>query len=87
MISIFYTEDKSILEDDFIKRNGKVEAASTLGLQKKGWYIKFDLPEEPKAEVIEKLEKVKGEEKELVVKKFKELEENIEAGVGLLGSL
>jgi hypothetical protein len=86
---IFYSEDfRKIAEDEMVKGRGfTMESAKTLGIDKPGYYflIKADKDFFDKCEVLKNLEEVKGEEKKKLLDKFKEIEESVTSGVGLLG--
>ena len=86
---IFYSEDfRKIAEDEMIKGRGfTMESAKTLGVDKAGYYFLIKAEKEffDKCEVLKNLEEIKGEDKEKLLKKFKEIEENVTSGVGLLG--
>jgi hypothetical protein len=87
---IFYTEDKSLLENQTLKDYGfKYENAIALGKSdKKGWYIiikaekKWFEQEEVKL-ALKMTEEIKGKEREEILKKLQEIEENVAGGVAL----
>ncbi|MCD6547626.1 MAG: hypothetical protein J7K22_03680 [Nanoarchaeota archaeon] len=88
---VFYTEKKDVLDNEALKMLGyKYESASTLGVDKSGYYIviKADEKEFEKQEVKEALkdvEEVKDEEKQKILEKFKELEDSAAGGLALFG--
>ncbi|MCW1296554.1 MAG: hypothetical protein OH319_02640 [Candidatus Parvarchaeota archaeon] len=86
---IFYSEDfRRIAEDEMIKGRGfTMESAKTLGVDKPGYYFLIKAEKEffDKCEILKNLEEVKGDEKEKLLQKFKEVEESVTSGVGLLG--
>ncbi len=81
---VFYFEDKKILDREELKRIGfKYEPASSFGEDKKGWYIVIKADEDwfkSNEKALKGLEEVK--EKEKILKKFRELEENVASGIG-----
>ena len=86
---VFYTEKKNIFDNEALKMIGfKYENASTLGEDKSGYFmiIKADKKEFEKESVKEALkdaEEVIGEEKDKILNKFKELEENAASGFAM----
>jgi hypothetical protein len=86
---IFYSEDfRKIAEDEMIKGRGfTMESAKTLGVEKPGYYflIKAEKDFFDKCEILKNLEEVKGDDKKKLLDKFKEIEESVTSGVGLLG--
>lgn len=86
---VFYTEKKSVLENEHLKMLGfEYEGASTLGIEKTGFFliIKAESTEfetEKAKEALKDVEEIKGEEKEKVLAKFKELEESKAGGFAL----
>ena len=86
---VFYTEKKNVLENDTLKLLGfKYESASTLGMEKEGFYliIKADnekFEKDAVKEALKDVEEVKDEEKEKVLAKFRELEDNAGAGIAM----
>jgi hypothetical protein len=88
---VFYTEKKDVFDNDALKMIGfKYESASTLGINKPGYFmiIKADEAEFEKGSIKEALkdcEEVTGEEKEKIISKFKELEENAASGFAMFG--
>ncbi len=83
---VFYIEDRNVLDRDELKRVGyQYEAASTLGIDKPGWYVLIKAEEswfEEHKEALDGMEEV-GNQEELIAK-FKELEEKANAGFGAL---
>lgn len=91
----FYSDEKSkkvnkLLEDDYFKRLGYiVRECKLLGSDRKGYflYIKAESNAIEKAEEMLKeveVEKILGEEKEVVVKVILEEEESAAAGMGAI---
>ncbi len=87
--NIYYTEDKSVLENPNIKMMGfRYEGAQTLGIEKKGFYLIIKADEEKFEnenikEALKKAEKITGEEKEKLLKKIQELEDSVAGGIAL----
>ena len=86
---LFYTENKNTFDNDALKMLGfKYESASTLGEDKPGYFIviKADENEFKKENIKEALkdtEEITGENKERIINKFKELEENAASGFAM----
>lgn len=86
---VFYTDKKAVLDREALKLLGyKYESGATLGTDKTGFYmvIKAEKKEFDKAEVKEALKdttEVKAKEKDKVLAKFKELEENAAGGIAM----
>lgn len=87
---VFYTEDKSLLDNSILKDYGfKYETAIALGkTDKKGWYIiikaepKWFTQEEVKT-ALKMTEEIKGKDKEHILKTLQEIEDNVASGVSL----
>jgi len=86
---LFYTEKKEIFDSNSLKLIGfKYEGASTLNIDKDGYYfvIKADeavFEKDAIKEALKDAEEIKGSEKEKVLAKFKELEENTASGFAM----
>lgn len=85
---IYYVEKKGKLEnDDTLKRIGfKYESAKTLGINKEGYYfyIRGEKETLDKCEVLKNAQEIRGEEKEKILRKMKEIQESAASGVNLL---
>ncbi len=87
--NVYYTEDKSVLENASIKLIGfRYEGASTLGIDKNGFYLIIKADEEKFEDenvknALENTKKITGEEKDEVLKKFQELEDSVAGGIAL----
>ncbi len=86
---VFYTEKRNtLMNDEDLKRRGfRVEAAETLGIEKKGSYFIITGTEKDikKIEILKKeAELVNKEETERILAKIKELDESVVSGVGSL---
>ena len=83
---VFYIEDRNILDREELKGVGyQYEAASTLGIDKPGWYVLIKADEswfEEHKESLKGMEEVENQEE--IIAKFKELEEKANAGFGAL---
>ncbi len=83
---IFYIENRNVLDREELKKAGyQYEAASTLGIDKPGWYVLIKADEswfEEHKDALEGMEEVKDADE--ILKKFKELEEQANAGFGAL---
>ncbi len=83
---VFYIESRDVLDREDLKRVGyKYEAASTLGIDKPGWYVVIKADESWFSEhkdALEGMEEVKDADE--ILSKFKELEEKANAGFGAL---
>ena len=83
---VFYIENRSVLDNEELKRIGyQYEAASTLGIDKPGWYVLIKADEswfENHKDTLEGMEEVDNQEE--LISKFKELEEKANAGFGAL---
>lgn len=85
---VFHFEDKKVLDDETLKMQGyKYEGAANINPKKTGYYMVikaetkwFDAKETKEA--LKKMTEVKSKEKEEVLKKFEELEENVASGIG-----
>jgi len=88
---VFYTENfRKLSEDPKIKSVGfSMESAGNLGKEEKGYYFLITAEETffDECEVLksEDVKEITGEEKEEIIKKFKELEEKRVEGFGALG--
>lgn len=86
---VFYTEKKEVLDNEQLKLIGfEYEGAATLGIEKPGLFliIKAETTEFEKEKVKEALantEEIKGEERNKILAKFRELEENKAGGFAL----
>ncbi len=87
--NVYYTEDKSVLENSLLKMIGfKYEGAPTLDIDKKGFYLVIKaeeekLQDEKIKEALKNTEEIKDEEKEKILNKFQELEDNAAGGLAL----
>jgi len=96
MESVYFYEDKvskdvsKVLEDDFFKRIGyTVRECRLLGSERKGYflYIKSNSENLDRAEEMLKglgLEKLTGEEKQIVTRAFVAEEESAASGMGMI---
>jgi len=86
---VFYTEKKEVLENEHLKMIGfEYESASTLGIDKPGLFLiikaeEKDFETEKAKDALAATEEVKDEEREKVLAKFRELEENKAGGFAL----
>ena len=86
---VFYTEKKEIFNSDSLKLIGfKYEGASTLDMEKEGYYFVIKADEDifeknDVKEILKNAKEVKGDEKEKVLAKFKEVEENTASGFAM----
>jgi hypothetical protein len=86
---VFHFEDKKVLDDETLKMQGyRYEGAANINPKKTGYYMvikadkKWFEEKEPK-EALKKVTEVKGKDKEEVLKKFEEIENNIAGGIAL----
>lgn len=85
---IYYTKDKDIIlnNEDLKMRGFSFENAGVVGYKDEGFvfYFKADKTwfDSMKIEKIKGVEEVKGKDKDKILQKLKELEENATAGVG-----
>lgn len=85
---VFYFEDKAVLDDETLKMKGfKYENAANINPNKTGFYMvikaeKKWFEEKETKEALKKMTEITGKEKEEVLKKFEELEDNIAYGIG-----
>ncbi|MCD6575705.1 MAG: hypothetical protein J7K73_00930 [Nanoarchaeota archaeon] len=88
---VFYTENKSIFDNDALKMLGfKYESASTLGVDKPGYFMiikaeEDEFSKEAVKEALKDAEEISGEEKDKILNKFKELEESAASGFAMFG--
>ena len=85
---VFHFEDKKVLDDETLKMQGyKYEGAPNVKSGKTGFYMvikaeKKWFEDKVTKEALKKMTEVKGKEREEVLKKFEELEENVTSGIG-----
>ncbi len=88
MEKVFYVRDKNkLIEDEELKRRGfEYESAENFDKKEKGFYfiIKGDKEFFEKCEVLKEAEEIKGEEKEEIIKKFKEHDRDVVSGMGTI---
>ncbi len=86
---VFYVEKKDVFDNDALKMLGfKYESAATLGEDKSGYFmiIKADENEFDKEEIKSALKdttELSGEEKQKIINKFKEIEDNAASGFAM----
>jgi len=88
MMKVFFVEKKETLEEDEeLKRKGfEYVSAKSLGEDREGYFFFIKAEEEffEKCEALKKALEITGEEREKVLKKFEELNEDVLSGMGLI---
>jgi hypothetical protein len=85
---VFHFEERAVLDDETLKMQGfKYEGAANINPKKTGFFMvikaeKKWFEEKATQEALKKMKEIKGKEKEEVLKKFEELEENVASGIG-----